>query len=112
LVFVDTLSVAPKVDFSGVTSNPFPWVTATRERIRRKVMWMNREQFEDLMLFDQKSFAGYARLFMNLKGTPLESFLDWCWEKYLGRAQPTPNSTGYGDGNSLFSEERTPYPRI
>jgi hypothetical protein len=75
-------------------------------------MWMNRKQFEDLMLVDQKYFAGYARLFMDLKGTQVESFLDWCWEKYLEGVRPSPNSTGYGDGNSRFSEERSPYLRI
>ena len=31
-------------------------------------MWMEKEHFKDLMLTDQKAFAGYARLFMELKG--------------------------------------------
>jgi hypothetical protein len=56
---------------------------------------MDREQFEDLMLSDQKTFAGYARLFMYLKGRQLQGFLDWCWEKYLDGAQPNANSTGF-----------------
>ena len=75
-------------------------------------MWMDRKQFEDWMLTDQKSFAGYARLFMNLEGLQSQSFLDWCWKKYLEGVQPSPNSTGYGDGNFRFSEERNPYSRI
>jgi hypothetical protein len=56
-------------------------------------MLMDREQFEDLMLTDQKTFANYAGLFMDLKGTQVQGFLDWCWEKYLDEARPTPNST-------------------
>jgi|APFre7841882630_1041343.scaffolds.fasta_scaffold09234_2 hypothetical protein len=75
-------------------------------------MLMDREQFEALMLIDQKTFAGYARLFMDLKGTQLQGFFDWCWKKYLDGAQSSPNSTGYGDGNFRFSEERNPYPMI
>jgi hypothetical protein len=54
---------------------------------------MDREQFEDLMLTDQKTFAGYAGLFMYLKGMQLQGFLDWCWEKYLDSAQPNTYST-------------------
>jgi hypothetical protein len=73
---------------------------------------MDRKQFEDWMLVDQKSFAGYARLFMNSEGAQSQSFLDWCWKKYREGVQPSPNSTGYVDGNSRFSEERSLYPRI
>ena len=73
-------------------------------------MVMERERFVDLMLTDQKSFAGYARLFMDLKSSQVQGFLDWCWEKYMEGDQPSPNSTGYGDGNFRFSEERTPLP--
>lgn len=39
------------------------------------------------MLTDQKTFASYARLFMYLKGTQFQGFLDFCWEKYLKGAQ-------------------------
>lgn len=85
---------------------------------------MNREQFEDLMLTDQKTFAGYARLFMDLKGTQLQGFLDWCWEKYhdghsQGPVLPALESTFIRTVQALlvfpgirFSEERNPYPRI
>ena len=75
-------------------------------------MWMEKEHFKDLMLTDQKAFAGYARLFMNLKGAQSQSFLDWCWKKYREGVQPSPNSTGYADRNSRFSEERNPNVRI
>ena len=75
-------------------------------------MRMEKEHFKDLMLTDQKAFAGYAKLFMDSTGAQLLGFLDWCWEKYLEGAQPSPNSTSYGDGNFRFSEERNPYPRI
>jgi hypothetical protein len=74
-------------------------------------MWMDREQFEDLMLIDQKTFAGYARLFMDLKGIQSQGFFDWCWEQYLAGAQPSPNFTGlavdfYSDreGTTCFPE--------
>lgn len=75
-------------------------------------MWMEKEHFADWMLTDQKAFAGYARLFMELKGTQVKSFLDWCWEKYLEGVQPSSISTGFGDGNSRFSKKRNPYARI
>jgi hypothetical protein len=57
---------------------------------------MERVQFEDLMMADQKFFARYAALFMESKGAQSQSFLDWCWEKYLDGTQPSPNSTGFG----------------
>jgi len=69
-------------------------------------MWMDRKQFEDLMLIDQKSFSGYARSFMDLKGTQVQSFLDWCWENYLEGAPPSPNSTGFGV--DFYSESAGP----
>ena len=75
-------------------------------------MGMEKERFVDLMLTDQKTFADYARLFMELKTSQLQGFLGWCWEKYLEGTQPSPNSTGYGDGNFQFSEEQHSYPRI
>jgi hypothetical protein len=58
---------------------------------------MEREQFEDLMLSDQKVFAGYARLFMILKITKFKGFLDWCWEKYQEGVQPSsvPDISGF-----------------
>jgi hypothetical protein len=82
----------------------------------RKTELMDSANRTDLIFrveyLDQKSFAGYIRLFMDLKGTQVQSFLDWCWEKYLEGAQPSPNSTGFGDGNFRFSEEQAPYTRI
>ena len=57
---------------------------------------MDRDQFEDLMLTDQKIFACYARLFMDLAGTAQQGFLDWCWEKWLEGTQPSPYPGGFG----------------
>ena len=57
---------------------------------------MDREHFVDLMLSDQKTFASYAGLFIDSKGAQSQSFLEWCWEKYLDGTQPNPNSTGFG----------------
>ena len=57
---------------------------------------MEREQFEDLMMADQKLFARYAELFMDSKGAQSQSFLDWCWEKYAGGDTAGPNSAGFG----------------
>jgi len=74
-------------------------------------MWMDRKHFEDWLLIDQKSFAGYARPFMYSEGVQSQSFLDWCWKKNLERVQPSPNSTGYADRNSRFSKERNLCPR-
>ena len=55
---------------------------------------MNREQFEQLMLNDQKTFANYARLFMDLTETWPKGFLDWCWERYLEKTSPNPPFQG------------------
>jgi hypothetical protein len=60
-------------------------------------MKMDREQFEELMLSDQKIFAGYAKLFMILKITKIQGFLDWCWEKYQEGIQPSSAFDGLGD---------------
>ena len=57
-------------------------------------MGMNREKFEDLMLTDQETFESYAKQFMDIQGTQLQGFLDWCWVKYLDGSQPSPHSTG------------------
>ena len=57
-------------------------------------MWMDRDQFEDLMLGDQRTFSRFAKIFMDSKDTHLKSFLDWCWEKYLDGIQPNSNSMG------------------
>jgi hypothetical protein len=94
LVFVNTRPVATKAQFNVVTSNPSQWVAATREGERSR--GMDREHFVDLMLSDQKTFSSYAGLFMDSKGAQSQSFLDWCWEKYLDGTQPGPNSTGFG----------------
>jgi hypothetical protein len=57
-------------------------------------MRMDKDQFEDLMLGDQRTFTRFANIFMNAKDTQLQSFLDWCWEKYLDGVQTNPRSTG------------------
>ena len=51
---------------------------------------MEKGQFEDLVLTDPKTFARYARLFMDLEGIAQQGFLDWCWEKWLEGTQPSP----------------------
>ena len=55
---------------------------------------MDREQFMDLMLTDQKVFARYARLFMDSEGIRSQGFLDWCWENYRDGGRSSPDSTG------------------
>ncbi len=72
---------------------------------------MNRSQFEDLMLTDEKFFAHYARLFMESRDALGQSLTDWCWRRYLDGEQPSPVSTGFGidfysDGATVFQEIR------
>ena len=57
---------------------------------------MDREQFVELLLTDQKIFAGYAKLFMTLKNTKAQGFLEWCWEKYQDGIMPISISGGLG----------------
>jgi hypothetical protein len=57
-------------------------------------MWMDKDQFEDLMLGDQRTFTRFAKIFMDAKDIQLMTFLDWCWEKYLDGVQANPRSTG------------------
>ncbi len=72
---------------------------------------MNRDQFEDLILTDEKLFAHYARLFMDSKDAQGQSLIDWCWRRYLDGERAILDSTGFGidfysDGATVFQEIR------
>jgi hypothetical protein len=56
-------------------------------RFQERSTRMDREQFMDLMLTDQKIFARYARLFMDLGRIRTQGFLDWAWERYRDGAR-------------------------